>query len=197
LTYPPATASLQWITVTSTSGSDLGRTLRGAACGAVAAAVWSAQQPLDKRVFSSRYDDVELLGRAVTSNRWYPVGLAMHVGNGAMFGAVYANVESALPLPRPLRGPFAGLVEHVTLWPLGRLSDRVHPARDQLPALRGNRAAFLQSTWRHLLFGLVLGELERRANPDPAADGGPPPVTDPSSNGHGSLEYAVSVQQTD
>jgi hypothetical protein len=170
--------------------------LRGAACGAAAAAVWSAQQPLDKRVFSSRYDDVELLGRAVTSGRWYPVGLAIHVGNGAVFGAAYANLESALPLPRPLRGPIAGLVEHVALWPLGRLSDRLHPARDRLPQLHRNRAAFLQSAWRHLLFGAVLGELERRANPDPPpAD--PRPVTDPSSNGHGSLEYAVSVQQTD
>ncbi len=182
--------------MSSTARSDLARTLRGAACGAVAAAVWGAQQPLDKRVFASRYDDVELLGRAVAAVRWYPVGLAIHVGNGAVFGAVYANVESALPLPRPLRGPFAGLLEHVALWPLGRLSDRLHPARDRLPQLRGNRAAFLQAAWRHLLFGVVLGELERRANPDEPSPQ-PPPVTDPSSNGHGSLEYAVTVQQTD
>lgn len=182
--------------MSSTPRSDLARTLRGAACGAAAAAVWSAQQPLDKRVFSSHHDDVELLGRAVTSGQWYPVGLAIHVGNGAVFGAVYANIESALPVPRPLRGPLAGLVEHVALWPLGRLSDRLHPARDRLPQLQGNRAAFLQATWRHLLFGAVLGELERRANPDPPP-AEPPPVTDPSSNGHGSLEYAVSVQQTD
>jgi hypothetical protein len=182
--------------VSSTARSDLARTLRGAACGAVAAAVWGAQQPLDKRVFQSRYDDVELLGRAVAADRWYPIGFAIHVGNGTVFGAVYARVQSALPLPRPLRGPFAGLLEHVALWPLGRLSDRLHPARDRLPQLRGNRAAFLQAAWRHLLFGLVLGELERRANPDePSAQ--PPPVTDPSSNGHGSLEYAVTVQQTD
>ena len=182
--------------MTSTSRSDLARTLRGAACGAAAAALWSAQQPLDKRIFSSRYDDVELLGRAVTSGRWYPVGLAIHVGNGAVFGAAYANIESALPLPRPLRGPFAGLVEHVALWPLGRLSDRLHPARDQLPRLQGNRAAFLQAMWRHLLFGTVLGELERRANPgEPFPE--PPPMSDPSSNGRGPLEYEVSVQQTD
>ena len=162
----------------------------------MAAAVWGAQQPLDKRVFQSRYDDVELLGRAIASDRWYPIGLAIHVGNGAVFGAAYANIESALPLPRPLRGPFAGLLEHVALWPLGRLSDRLHPARDRLPQLRGNRTAFLQAAWRHLLFGTVLGELERRANPDPAS-AQPRPVPDPSSNGRGSLEYAVTVQQTD
>jgi hypothetical protein len=44
------------------------------------------------------------------------------------------------------------------------LSDRFHPARDQLPRLTGNRRALAQATWRHLLFGVVLGELERHAN---------------------------------
>jgi hypothetical protein len=78
---------------------------------------------------------------------------------------------------------------------LGALSDRYHPAREDIPNLRGNRPAFLQSTWRHILFGLVLGELERRINaePEPAP---PEPVTDYSSNGHGSLEHAVSVEQS-
>jgi hypothetical protein len=189
--------SLQWMPVSATPSSNLPRTLRGAACGAAAAAIWAAQQPVDKRVFASRFDDVELLGRAVTSSGWYPAGFAWHLGNGAVFGAVYANIESALPLPRALRGPAVALAEHLASWPLGSLSDRFHPARDQLPRLAGNRAAFLQATWRHLLFGLVLGELERRANPDPDAADDPPPVTDPSTNGHGSFEYAVGVHQTD
>jgi hypothetical protein len=160
----------------------------------VAAAVWGLQQPLDKLAFSSRYDDIELLGKAIVrSDGWYPVGLAAHMANGAVFGAVYANVAPLMPIPPALRGPVAGLVEHLAAWPLGSLSDRVHPAREQLPKLGGNREAFLQSTWRHLLFGLVLGELERRVNtePEPAP---PEPQTDYSSNGHGSLEHAVSVQ---
>ncbi len=148
-------------------------------------------------MFGSRYDDVELLGSAVTSGRWYPVGFAMHLGNGALFGAVYANVRSALPLPAALRGPAAALLEHVASWPLGRVSDRVHPARDQLPRLTGNRAAFLQAVWRHLLFGLVLGELERRLNGGPEGEPEPPCPADYSSNGHGSFEYAVHVEQTD
>ena len=66
-----------------------------------------------------------------------------------------------------------------------------------MPRLTGNRAAFLQATWRHLLFGFVLGELERRANPEPEPAEDPPPVTDSSTNGHGSFEYAVGVQQSD
>ena len=38
------------------------RTLRGAVCGVVAAAVWALEQPLDKRLLDSAYDDVEWLG---------------------------------------------------------------------------------------------------------------------------------------
>jgi hypothetical protein len=160
----------------------------------VAAAVWGLQQPLDKLAFASRYDDVELLGKAVSrGDGWYPVGFALHMGNGALFGAVYSNVAPLIPIAPVLRGPLAGLVEHVAMWPLGALSDRLHPARGDLPRLRGNRHIFLQSTWRHLLFGLVLGELERRVNaePEPAP---PEAETDYSSNGHGSLEHAVSVR---
>lgn len=172
---------------------DRTRSLRGAVCGAVAAAVWALQQPLDKLAFASRYDDVELLGRAVTGGEgFYPVGLALHMGNGAIFGAVYANIAPALPLPAPLKGPACAVVEHLVLWPLFRVSDRAHPARDQLPVITGNRQAFAQATWRHLLFGFVLGELERRLNGAPE-----PPPAEPeaeySSNGHGSLEHALSA----
>ena len=59
------------------------------------------------------------------------------------------------------------LAEHLALWPLTALTDRVHPARKDLPKLIGNRTAFAQATWRHLLFGFVLGELERRVNAEP------------------------------
>lgn len=175
-------------------GLDRTRTLRGAACGALAAGLWAAQQPLDKLVFKTDYDDVELLGRTVAQGqRWYPLGLLLHTGNGAVFGAVYANLAPALPIPATLRGPAAGLFEHVALWPLGRLSDRFHPARKQLPTLTGNRVAFAQAAWRHLLFGLVLGELERRVNAEPEPTP-PEPPADYSTNGHGTFEHAVSVQ---
>ena len=155
--------------------------------------MWALEQPLDKLVFSSHYDDVEMLGKALTrSDSWYPAGLALHMQNGAVFGAVYANIAPALPLPPALRGPTVALLENLVLWPLGLLSDRLHPARKELPQFAGNRRAFAQSAWRHLLFGLVLGELERRVNaaPEPAP---PEPEADFSSNGHGSLEHTVTV----
>ena len=172
------------------------RTLRGAVCGAIAAAVWALEQPLDKLLFSSGYDDVELLGKAVVrGDGWYPAGLALHIGNGALFGAVYSNVAPVLPLPPVLRGPTVALSEHLALWPLAFVPDRFHPARKQLPKLTGNRAALAQATVRHLVFGIVLGELERRLNAAPE----PAPLLDDadfSSNGHGSIEHAISAESS-
>lgn len=171
---------------------DRRHTLRGAVCGAVAAAVWALEQPLDKRLLSSGYDDVELLGKALTrGDGWYPAGLAWHMANGALYGAVYSNVAPVFPLPAVVRGPVLALAEHLALWPLGRLSDRFHPARKDLPTLAGNPRALAQGTIRHVLFGVVLGELERRVNaaPEPTPPG---PELDYSSNGHGSFEHAFS-----
>ena len=174
---------------------DRTRTLRGAVCGAVAAAVWAVQQPADKRAFDCEYDDVELLGKAlVRGDGWYPAGFAMHMVNGALFGAVYSVLAPALPVPPALRGPVAAMVENFGSWPLGAVTDHVHPRRQELPTLAGNRRALAQATWRHLLFGAVLGELERRVNavvePTP-----PEPEAPFSSNGHGSLEHALTVTE--
>jgi hypothetical protein len=169
------------------------QTARGALAGALAAAVWAAQSPLDVRVFGIRYRDEELLGKAVTRGpAWYPVGLALHLGNGALFGAAYARLAPRLPLPAWARGPAAGLVEHVATWPLAALSERLHPARHELPPLAGSGRAFAQATWRHLLFGTVLGEVERRLNRPPAPPG-PAPAPAAASNGHGDLEAAVGA----
>jgi len=51
------------------------------------------------------------------------------------------------------------LAEHVTLYPVGALVDRLHPARGEpgLPRLVWNGRAYAQATWRHLLFGVLLG----------------------------------------
>src|SRR3954452_3790416 len=152
------------------------RTLRGALAGATAAAVWAAQSPLDKRVFGVDYDDVELLGKLVTREpAWFPIGLAAHIRNGALFRALYAHVAPSMPVPRAPRGPLAGLIEHLATWPATILLERVHPAAGEMPELWGDPRAFAQATWRHTLFGLVMGELERRLNP--GADS-PAPIDD-------------------
>jgi hypothetical protein len=173
---------------------DQARTVRGALAGAVAAGVWAAQQPLDKRLFGVPYDDVELLGKTVTRGPAWPfVGAAMHLANGAIFGAVYANVAPRIPLPSWARGPAAGAAEHVATWPGMALMDRIHPARRDLPPLTLNPRAFAQSAWRHLLFGAVLGELERRLNAPPDPDV-PSYEHVASTNGHGNLEAALTGQ---
>ena len=138
--------------------------LRGGDAGAVATAVMTLEQPLDQRLFDSKYDDVEILGKLVTrGDRWRPIGFALHVQNGAFLGAAYARIEPSLPGPPVLRGLLAGLIEHFATWPMTALVDRYHPARNELPKL-ANRGAFGQATIHHAVFGVVLGLLEAALN---------------------------------
>jgi hypothetical protein len=160
------------------------RSLRGGVAGAVATVVMTLEQPLDKRLFRYDYDDVEVLGKFVTrGDHWRPIGFALHMQNGAVLGAAYAQLKPVLPGPPILRGLLAGLVEHVAVWwPLVELFDRYHPARKELPRLHGRRA-FGQATIRHVVYGVVLGYLEdvlndRSGEPLPAAGPGQPPAAE-------------------
>lgn len=173
---------------------DVRRSLNGALAGGLAAAAWAAQQPLDRRVGGSAYDDVELLGKAVTRGPGWPLaGAALHVANGAVFGAVYAQARPFLPGPPAMRGALAGIAEHAGLWPLVTFVDRLHPARDELPVLRGNRRAHAQAVWRHALFGVALGVLEARLNADRHVE---PPDYDVSSDGFGDIEAVEATGAT-
>ena len=51
------------------------------------------------------------------------------------------------------------LGEHIALYPLSHFVDRYHPRRGErgVPPLLKSSRAFGQATWRHALFGLVLG----------------------------------------
>ena len=165
--------------------------MNGAIAGGVAAAVWAAQQPVDKRVFASRMDDVELLGKLVSDGDSWPLaGVALHVQNGAAFGAAYAQVRRFIPGPPVLAGLGLVMAEHLSSWALIGLVDRLHPRRRELVTLKGNRRAFWQATWRHAVFGFLLAELERRLNLETADEPSPVPV---SSNGHGDIEMAVGA----
>jgi len=174
---------------------DLKRSVNGAIAGGLAAAIWAAQQPADKRLLDSDHDDVELLGKLVTRGEgWSLAGLALHVQNGVVFGAAYAQLRPFLPGHPVVRATTMALVEHVATWPLGRLADRHHPARKELTKLTNNRRAFAQAAWRHVLFGAVLGELERRLNVEGEDE---PPKVPVSSNGHGNIEMAVGAALLD
>jgi hypothetical protein len=84
--------------------------------------------------------------------------VALHAATGVVFGLAFHELRRARRAPtRPL-ALGAALVEHLALFPLGALVDRYHPARGEagLAPLLSKRA-FVQATWRHTVFGLVLG----------------------------------------
>jgi hypothetical protein len=133
---------------------------RTMAAGAAAAMVWGLLEPLDRRLFGSDYSDIAVLGKAVTRGpRWRAAGFGLHAANGAIFGAVYDELRRRVPLEsRRLAVGFA-LAEHVALYPLSSLVDRYHPARGEpgIAPIGCNARAFLQGTFRHALFGVLLG----------------------------------------
>jgi hypothetical protein len=142
---------------------DGGR-LRAAAAGAVAATAWGLAEPVDQRLLRCDYSDIALLGKAVTRGpRWRLAGFALHAANGAVFGLAYEELRRRVRVePRRLAIAMA-LAEHLALYPLGAFVDRWHPARGEpgIPRLVWNRRAYVQATWRHLLFGAVLGRAAR------------------------------------
>jgi hypothetical protein len=136
--------------------------LRSAAAGVVAATVWGLAEPLDQRLLRYDYSDVAVLGKAITrGGGWRPAGLALHAANGAVFGLVFEELRRRVPVPPRRLAVGMALAEHATLYPLCWVIDRYHPARGEpgIPPLLTSPRAFVQATWRHLLFGSVLGRL--------------------------------------
>jgi hypothetical protein len=119
--------------------------IRAAAAGALAAVVWGLQEPLDRRVFGCDHSDVEFLGRGRRS-----VGLVVHAANGALFGVAFDAIRGRVDLEQRRLALALALAEHVALWPLIVVVDR-----DLLTSPR----AFAQATYRHTLFGVLLGQL--------------------------------------
>jgi len=119
--------------------------VRAAAAGAVAAVVWGLQEPLDQRLFGCDYSDVLFLGRGRRS-----LGFAAHMANGALFGVAFDGVRGRADIDERRLALALALGEHVALWPFISLVDR---------RLLTSPRAFAQATYRHALFGLVLGRL--------------------------------------
>jgi hypothetical protein len=121
------------------------RRLRAALAGAVAATVWGVQEPLDKRLFRCDYSDIELLGRGRRS-----VGYVVHAVNGALFGLAFDAVRRRVDLDQRRLAVGLALAEHIALYPLIGFVDR---------DLLTSPQAFAQATYRHALFGVILGRL--------------------------------------
>jgi hypothetical protein len=119
--------------------------LRAALAGAAAATVWGAQEPLDRRLFGCDHSDVLMLGRGRRS-----VGFAVHALNGALFGLMFDAVRRRVDVDQRRLALGLALAEHIALYPSIYFVDR-----DLLTSPR----AFAQATYRHAIFGLVLGRL--------------------------------------
>lgn len=135
---------------------------RAAAAGAIAATIWGLEEPLDRRVFRCDYSDVAVLGKALTrGKRWRAAGFAVHAANGAAFGLVFHEARRILDVDGRKLALGMALAEHASLYPLCYFVDRHHPARGEegIPPLLTNPRAYAQTTWRHALFGVLLGRL--------------------------------------
>ena len=135
---------------------------QAAVAGVIAATVWGLQEPLDQRLFRCDYSDIALLGKGVARGPgWRAAGFAIHAVNGAIFGLAFHELRRRTRVDRRKLAVAAAVGEHLTLYPLCYLIDRHHPARGEpgIPPLFTNPRAFAQATWRHALFGAVLGRL--------------------------------------
>ena len=109
--------------------------------------------------------------RSRAAAAWRPVGVALHVANGALFGAAYANVAPRCRCPPWARGPAAGLAEHLATWPLTAARRRA-PPRARRAARAGRQPARVRP-------GDVAppavrrGARRARAPPEPAAEAEP------------------------
>ena len=147
---------------------------RGALAGAFAAGVWAAAEPLMQRLFRTPYSDVRLLGAVLTRGPlWWPAGLALHLANGAAFGAVFERLGGR----GPLQGIAAAQVESLGLWPGMALVDRLHPDRRSgvWPPLLTNGRVFAYEVAVHAIFGGVLGLLLQDEHRDTGVDEGVSP----------------------
>ena len=138
--------------------------LQAALAGAVAAAAWGLVEPLDQRLFRFPYSDIAIRGKFLPRGpHWRAAGWAAHIVNGAVAGLVYWALFAWFGTNAFWFAVGFAMVEHVVTYPLTLLTDRFHPARGapELPPMARSGRAFAQATFRHLLFGVVLGLLVR------------------------------------
>lgn len=132
--------------------------VRGAVAGATAAVVWASAEAMVGRAFGTPYSDVRLLGRMLpVGAAWRPAGIALHVANGALFGAAFERFGGH----GWVQGVIAAEMENAALWPGMALIDRFHPDRRSgaWPPLAWNSRIFAYEATVHAIYGFVLGAL--------------------------------------
>jgi hypothetical protein len=127
--------------------------------GIAAATVWATAEPLIGRALGIPwYSDARLVGRTLTRGPlWRPLGIAVHLANGATFGAVFARLGGR----GWKQGVLAAEAESALLWPGMAVIDRIHHDRriGEWPPLLVNGRVFAYEAVVHAIFGAVLGTL--------------------------------------
>ena len=137
------------------------RTVRAALAGAAAAGAWGAVSPLLSRALRTPYEDVRFLGRLTTrgGDDWKTPGLALHMANGALFGAAFERIGGR----GALQGVLAAELENLVLWPTLLVFERIHPDQRSgaWPSFFRDRRAFAHAAITHAMFGALLGDALR------------------------------------
>lgn len=134
--------------------------------GLIASLAYAAMMELDRKVTKSKVDDLVLVGRPFVPNRpelARPVGLVVHLGNGAALALAYAALaHDRWPGPAWLRGVLFLNLENLALYPIMLFSDH-HPAvKDGQMDNYWSRQAFAESLPPHTVYGLLIGPLYER-----------------------------------
>jgi len=132
----------------------------GAVAGLAGGVAYLVAMEADLAVTGNDADDLQLLGGLVVKDRAGArrLGLAVHLGNSALLGIVYAAVgRKLLPGPGWARGVTFASIENAALYPLTLLED-LHPAiRDGRIARYWTSTSFAQGVVRHVAYGAVMG----------------------------------------
>ena len=136
----------------------MGRNLRAATAGALAAAAWVAAEPAVRRAAGGTHRELRLISGLVSPGRGgNRLGLAVHLANGAAFGLAFQRLGGH----GIRRAVLAAQAENAILWPGMAIADRAHPdvRSGAWPKLLTDRGTIAQEIGGHLVFGVVLGVL--------------------------------------
>src|SRR6478735_3994607 len=133
----------------------MGRTLRAAAAGAAAAGFWAALEPGLRGFSHSPHSEPRLVGRMLAPERyWLPVGLGVHLLNGAAFGMLFDRLGGRGIVPAVA----AAQIENACLWPALRIVDALHPdvCDGTWPELAQDSSVLVHEVAGHVVFGVAL-----------------------------------------
>ena len=136
----------------------MGRDVRAATAGVLAAAAWIAAEPAVRRAVGGTHRELRLISGLLAPGRGRAgLGLAVHLANGAAFGLAFHRLGGH----GIRRAVLAAQAENAVLWPGMAIADRVHPdvRSGAWPQLLTDRGTIAQEIGGHLVFGVVLGAL--------------------------------------